>query len=74
MTMTRTFVGRAVAPFIASGIGLRTRFMRAQALYRQRRALARLDAVRLNDIGRTRDEAQAESRRPVWDAPSHWYR
>ncbi|MFN3210997.1 MAG: DUF1127 domain-containing protein [Roseovarius sp.] len=36
-------------------------------LRRQRRALARLDDHALADIGLTREEAEAEARRPVWD-------
>lgn len=42
------------------------------ALQRQRRALARLDSDDLADIGLTRAEAEAEAKRPVWDAPEHW--
>jgi uncharacterized protein YjiS (DUF1127 family) len=38
-------------------------------LRRQRRALAALDDLRLRDIGLTREEAKAEARRPIWDAP-----
>lgn len=41
-------------------------------LARQRRALARLDAAALRDIGLTAVQAQAEASRPVWDAPAHW--
>ena len=41
-------------------------------LYRQRRALAALDARSLEDMGLTRDEARAESRRPIWDVPAAW--
>jgi len=37
------------------------------ALYRERHALARLDDAALNDIGLTRDEANAEANRPFWD-------
>ena len=42
------------------------------SLYRQRRALAKLDATRLADIGLTAKEADAEARRPFWDVPQHW--
>lgn len=42
------------------------------SLYRQRRHLARLDNRALADLGLTRDEAQAEARRPIWDVPQHW--
>lgn len=46
----------------------------ALALIRERRALAALDEARLADIGITRAEAEAEARRPFWDAPAHWHR
>ncbi len=36
-------------------------------IYRQRRALARLDDHALQDIGLTREEARAEAHRSVWD-------
>lgn len=41
-------------------------------LWRQRRALARLDDAMLADIGITRAEAQLEAERPLWNAPSTW--
>lgn len=44
------------------------------ALRRQRRALAKLDAVQLCDIGVGRAQAQAEAMRPVWDVPTNWLR
>ncbi|OWY01646.1 hypothetical protein B6V75_13750 [Thioclava sp. F1Mire-8] len=40
--------------------------------YRSRRALARLDARLLEDIGLTESEAAFEVRRRIWDAPDHW--
>lgn len=42
------------------------------ALYRQRRALAEMDDSRLADLGLSRHEADAEAKRPIWDAPNHW--
>lgn len=42
-------------------------------LYRQRRQLAQLAPHLLNDIGVTRDAAQTEAARPVWDAPQKWF-
>ena len=48
------------------------RLARARALYRQRRALRALDDAALTDLGLSRDEALAEARRPVWDAPQNW--
>lgn len=43
-----------------------------RALVRQRRELAELDEHLLRDIGVSRDDADKESSRPVWDVPSHW--
>lgn len=51
---------------------LAARLSAAVSLRRQRQALSRLDAERLADIGVTRDEAAAESARPVWDVPATW--
>lgn len=36
--------------------------------------LSRLSDEQLSDLGLTRDEVDAEMRRPAWDAPLHWYR
>ena len=44
----------------------------ALALHHQRKQLAQLDTAQLADIGLTADQAIAESKRPVWDAPAHW--
>jgi len=41
-------------------------------IWRQRRALSRLDADALRDIGISRTEAETEARRPFWDAPDTW--
>lgn len=38
-------------------------------VYRQRRALLRLDATALADIGLTRRDALREATRPFWDLP-----
>ena len=38
------------------------------ATYRQRRALAEMDAVRLDDIGLTKSEAVLEAQKPFWMA------
>jgi uncharacterized protein YjiS (DUF1127 family) len=42
------------------------------ALVASRRGLSRLDDRLLADIGLTRNAAEAESSRPVWDPPLHW--
>lgn len=49
-------------------------FSRMYGVWRQRRALERLDANALSDIGVTETEARAEARRPFWDAPNGWQR
>ncbi|MFN4193674.1 MAG: DUF1127 domain-containing protein [Tabrizicola sp.] len=51
---------------------LATRIWQALMLARSRRALAHLDDHLLADIGLSREDAEAETRRPPWDAPSHW--
>lgn len=43
-------------------------------LWRERRALARLDAHALRDLGLEEGAAAAEAHRPVWDVPAHWHR
>ncbi|WP_170783974.1 DUF1127 domain-containing protein [Ruegeria lacuscaerulensis] len=44
----------------------------ALSLLRQRHKLARLDDRALKDIGITREQAEAEADRPIWDAPDFW--
>lgn len=46
----------------------------AIALWRSRRALAALDAAQLDDVGISAQDAQAEARKPLWDAPASWKR
>lgn len=52
--------------------GLLSVFLTAYGIWRERRALTKLDSHALNDIGRTASEAGNEARRPVWDAPDRW--
>ncbi|MDJ0859540.1 MAG: DUF1127 domain-containing protein [Dinoroseobacter sp.] len=52
-------------------IGVET-LLHLDALRRQRSALKELDAHLLRDIGVTREEANAESHRSVWDVPATW--
>jgi len=54
--------------------GLVRRLTAAAALYHPRRALARLDARALRDIGVSTGEAHIEAVRPVWDMPASWLR
>lgn len=43
-------------------------------LYKQRRALARMDDSQLKDLGLSRNEAMEEAKRSIWDAPANWKR
>ena len=41
--------------------------------WRSRRALARLDAHGLRDVGLSARAAEDEAKRPFWDSPAHWH-
>jgi uncharacterized protein YjiS (DUF1127 family) len=69
MTMHAATAARIAAP---AGRGLIRSITAALELWRQRRALARLDAHRLADLGLDAIEACCEAKRPIWDAPFHW--
>ncbi|WP_299615189.1 DUF1127 domain-containing protein [uncultured Tateyamaria sp.] len=61
---------RRVAPQPAARrtFSLRTLF----DVWRSRRALARLDARALDDIGLNTERAARESAKPIWDVPANW--
>ncbi|MEL6465023.1 MAG: DUF1127 domain-containing protein [Pseudomonadota bacterium] len=42
------------------------------AVWKSRRALARLDARALEDIGVTAQRAAREASKPIWDVPATW--
>jgi uncharacterized protein YjiS (DUF1127 family) len=42
------------------------------ALWKSRRALARMDADRLDDIGITQKAAHMEAEKGIWDVPESW--
>lgn len=54
--------------------GLLAFLMKADAVWRERQKLARMDSHILNDIGKSRAEVKAETLRAAWDAPSRWVR
>ena len=70
--MTSHCTTHAAAAHRVGSRGIFARLALAHAAWRQRRALAQLDDAALNDIGISRTEAQDESRRPLWDVPTHW--
>ena len=61
-----------VAPRVLSVRALVKSLRKRQALWRSRRALARLDAHMLKDIGLTPEQARYEAELPVWDVPANW--
>jgi uncharacterized protein YjiS (DUF1127 family) len=56
---------RSLTGFLAGLLHLST-------IARSRARLATLDDHLLRDIGLTREDAEAEATRPIWDVPSHW--
>ncbi len=48
--------------------------LKAFSIWRERQTLRDLDDHILKDIGVTRDDADVETKRPVWDAPNRWMR
>ncbi|MFY2825806.1 DUF1127 domain-containing protein [Ruegeria sp. MALMAid1280] len=67
--MTQVAINRHCPPRRRFGLTL---LWDALSLRRQRCTLARLDARALEDIGITREQAEAEAARPIWDAPEFW--
>lgn len=74
MTMISANCTAANTTPVLNRVSLLTRLNNAHALWRQRRALRSLDGAALCDIGVTRAQAEAEAKRPVWDAPQGWQR
>jgi uncharacterized protein YjiS (DUF1127 family) len=68
-TMARIVAHRPTfAPLPPQGHPL-SHLARALDVWRQRRALERLDDAALRDIGLTRADVTEESRRPLWSLP-----
>ena len=68
-TLTRFFL-----PTTFKGRTVIDRLVELQSIRNERRALAKMDADRLADIGISARDAKQESRRPAWDAPERWLR
>lgn len=49
-----------------------TKLCDLRGLRRQRLRLGELDERMLADLGLTREEAEREAARAVWDVPRHW--
>ncbi len=52
--------------------GFLSTLLNLDARHRQHRALGRLDALRLRDLGLDETEIARETGRPFWDAPAWW--
>ena len=59
-------------PLRRQGGSIMSRIFGIEALWRSRQILGTLDQSRLDDIGRTPEEAKAEARKGIWDGPAHW--
>ena len=68
---TRIVTAPARLPAAPAVPALITAVLSALEIWRQRRALARLESHRLDDLGIAPAAAAREAKRPIWDAPNH---
>lgn len=68
-TLSARFPLAGLAPLAVLGM-----VTTALSITRERQTLSDLDDHLLRDIGVTRDDADVETKRPVWDAPNRWLR
>ncbi|PCH69494.1 MAG: hypothetical protein COC12_09220 [Rhodobacteraceae bacterium] len=73
MTMISTTCPGVTTKSASTGFSVIASLSRFHAVWTQRKALKSLDSAALQDIGVTRAQAQAEAKRPVWDAPESWH-
>ena len=57
-----------------SARGLLGTVLSLDAAWRSRRALGRLGADRLDDVGLSARDCRAHAESPAWNAPAHWLR
>lgn len=62
------------APLARRRSGALTLLVALYATWQQRKVLSELEPHLLDDIGVTKNMADREANRPVWDIPSHWLR
>lgn len=65
---------RLFFPAIPSRRSFLDRVLYLASLHRQRQDLSMLDDALLKDVGISREEAEIEAKRPVWDVPATWRR
>ena len=63
---------RTCTPQTSPSLSLLGFLGRAYSLWSSRRALARLTAAQLQDVGVTPAQAHREAQRTVWDVPANW--
>ncbi|MCF6232661.1 MAG: DUF1127 domain-containing protein [Rhodobacteraceae bacterium] len=63
---------RTAPKMVAPRLSILAALANAHSIWRQRQKLKSLDDSALWDIGLTRSQAQAEAKRPFWDAPDNW--
>ena len=68
------YVHAPTAGFAQRRAGILDMLVHWMSVARQRRELAELDDIRLDDLGLTRANVKAELARTFWDAPAHWRR
>lgn len=56
----------------ASAFSFTATLARYLDVWRQRQALKAMDQSRLDDLGLSRSQADAEAHRAIWDAPETW--
>ncbi|MEO1238516.1 MAG: DUF1127 domain-containing protein [Pseudomonadota bacterium] len=71
MTTRTTTLFRPTVP-LRRRTGIIAKISSLLALFSERRRLADMPDHMLKDLGITRQEAEAEARRSIWDSPSHW--
>jgi len=70
--MALTDFNRSNARFDTRAAAPRFSLLTMMSVWRSRRALARLDAHALEDIGISAKRALTESSKPIWDVPATW--
>ena len=62
----------SLAPARSNRRGFLSLLLAANDVWRSRQHLSRLTDAALKDVSLTRNEAETEAERPIWDVPTHW--
>ena len=66
------YISAETCPAPARRLSWRQKLSTFASLARSRRALRKLGAQQLADIGISKAQATEEARKPLWDVPDHW--